>query len=144
MTVATAETAVSQFDTIMAANPVYGTTEKGRGFLPPLLRGYGHAVFLSSWQASTKKPTDEQIADELKQGREHANLINISMVSTAAQESLKRIAEAWSAVEREFRAWTPAQREKNFVNLANLTLHSLVRLDRELLGLRESDIGNTL
>jgi hypothetical protein len=128
------------------ATPVFALTDNGRGFLPPLFRAYGHILYLSGRQAEspTRKPTDAEVLEELTHGMEHLNIIPMVNISQTSIDKLKETQTIWKTAMTEFKDWTPAVRETNFTKLANFIISALVRLDRELLGLRDSDIGSTL
>lgn len=132
------------FEAQMTTVNIYATTEHGRGFLPPLMRAYGHILYLAGRQAEspTRKPTDDEITNEFTEGLRHLDAINTQNLSTDSVNKLTQATEAWNTAQREFAAWSATDREANFIKLANFLVHIMVKLDRELLGLRDSDIGS--
>ena len=136
-------TATPNFEAQMSAANIYAVTDNGRGFLPPLMRAYGHILYLAGRQAEspTRKPTDEEALAEFSHGLLHFAEVNTQNLSTESVNKLNAAHTAWITAQQEVVGWSAAERETNFIKLANLLVHVMTKLDRELLGLRDSDIG---
>lgn len=136
----------TNFATVLQTLPTYALTDYGRGFLPLILRGYGHILYLAGRQAEspTRKPTDSETLDEFNCAIAHLSLVDVSNLSTASSLTIEQAVHLFERAADEFSQWSNAERETNYVSLANALIGVMAKLDREFLGLNNSDIGASL
>jgi hypothetical protein len=138
---------VTTFAEEIDATPIYAMTENGRGFFAPLMRAYGHILYLAGRQAesSTRRPTDNDVQEEFNCALEHLRAISDTTMTQATKDTLTIAVNAVALATVEFNEWSAIERETNFVKLANYLLSKVgLAVDREFLGLRDSDIGSSL
>jgi hypothetical protein len=128
------------------ALPFAGRTQMGGGFLAPMVRAMGHLLFLLGCIADEDTPvTDEAAINELTHARDHWNARAISeAVSTPVRERAVTIGTAINEAIAEWAGWDQQARETNLRDLNHRILQYAADLDRELVGLRDSDPGTTL
>lgn len=132
-------------DTIRSI-PFAASTPNGRGFLPPMLRGMGHLLYLLGCLADEAMTvTVEQATTELTAAREHWNARTATEnVSTATLGIADLLATAIGEAIREYPDWGEDARISNLRDLNHRILAFSASLDRELVGLRDSDAGTAL
>lgn len=135
------------FEEILAALPYAPRTEHGEGFLAPLARTTGHLLYLLGRLADTptRRPTDNQITEELSSLSEHLSSFAIpEYMSTAAKNETTAFLSGVHFIRDHFMEWEPDDRITRLRDFDNrvIALHS--RLDREVLGIRASDPGQSL
>jgi hypothetical protein len=138
---------VSTFAEEIDATPIYAMTENGRGFFAPLMRAYGHLLYLAGRQAEspTRRPTNDNVQEEFNCALEHLRSISDSTMTQATKDTLSAAVSTIALASAEFDGWSATERETNFVKLANYLLSKVgLAVDREFLGLRDSDIGSSL
>lgn len=116
------------------------------GFLPPIFRAMGHLLLVV---AITADPTDEtpltELGQELRDAKDHWDAINHNQALSAGMaQHLVSFGHALNDAEAEFSDWTPEVRTRNIRDLANRAAGLAALLDRELIGLRDSDPGYQL
>lgn len=126
--------------------PFTPRTPLASGFVPPMLRASFHILLLLSYHAEEKlEVTDEEALRELGHARDHwiAKATPPSISSGAAARALT-IGTAIEEASAEWSQWTPEQRTTNLRDLSNRILQNAADLDRELVGIRDSDPGSIL
>lgn len=126
--------------------PFTPTTARARGFLPPIMRGTQHILYLLGCIAEEAMPvTDQQAEQELTHASEHfAAIAQTGFVSNAVADRAALIRTAVNEARTEFPAWNADARIANLRDLANRSAQLCADLDRELVGLRDSDAGSSL
>lgn len=122
-------------------------TENGRGFLPPILRISGHFLYLLGRLSDTptRRPTENQIRQELDAVSNHLTDFTIpTFLSQTSKDILYAMLSAQEDLKAEFFSWNEEAQISNLRSLANRLVEVLVLLDREVLGLRDSDSGASL
>lgn len=134
------------FTETMAQLPYTPRTQQASGFIPPLLRAMGHILYLLGVLSDDKtEVSDEEAVTELTHAREHWNArAETSAVSAAAVERAALIRTALNEAVAEFTGWNADQRTANLRDLNNRILQYTADLDRELVGIRDSDPGSSL
>lgn len=151
---AAATKTAAQFNTLVDKIVYNPKTTEGRGFLPPLLRTFVHLAYGLGIadDALPKDAADKKNAEILKMVKEeitgalsHCDKVEISdNFSTVAQEQLKTFLKAIKALDSEFDGWDRDTKIKNLQTLHNKGFGISAMLDRELIGLRNSDAGSSL
>lgn len=135
------------FTEALAAVPLTTRGTDATGFLPPIVRAQGHlglvlAVVADEDDASM---TDEQLLDELQQARNHWSAIMVpEAVSSTARQSIENLGDLIDATNGEWAGWEREDRVKNLRDVANRVVAFTAALDRELVGLTDSDAGSQL
>lgn len=134
------------FTDTIATIPFAPTQQAATGFLPPLVRGMGHVLYLLGCEADEAVTvTPEQATAELTAAREHWNARSeTNNVSSLARERSTTLGLAISEALNEYTGWTPDQRTSNLRDLSNRIVAYTAELDRELIGLTGSDAGSSL
>lgn len=123
------------------------STENGAGLLPPLTRTAGHLLYLLGRLSDTptRRPTDNQIREEIDSTKIHlTNLTIPDYLSTSTKDILDKWMRASEALFEQIATWEMETRIQNLRALCNRTIQLMVVLDRETLGLTESDAGQSL
>jgi len=134
-------------------------TSEGKGFLPPFLRALTHVTYAlgisedelpkikngSATEDKKIKETMAKVKDELTAAYSHFEKVEVTdAFSSEAQTQLITYKKVLNAAMAEFEDW---DRDTKITNLTSL-VHKLVgisaMLDRELIGLRDSDPGSNL
>lgn len=140
-------TVVRPFAEIVAELPFTPTTEQGKGFLAPLLRTSGHLLYLAAQmgEEENRRPTAAQKKEEIEAALAHWAGVEINdSFSKGAKEYMEKISSALRATQTEHPNWTAEASVENFKLLANRIAQLFSTLDREVLGIRESDAGFSL
>lgn len=126
--------------------PYTPTTPNGRGFLGPVGRTAVHIGFLASAIADEDVTvTTEDALTELGHAREHWAARTISeAMSTAARERAETITTALDEAIAEYGDWTDEDRANNLRDFDQRIAQLWADLDREFLGLRDSDAGTSM
>lgn len=132
-------------DTIRAL-PFAGRTQLGQGFLPPMIRAMGHLLFLNACLADENVTVAlPEAIEELTHAREHWNARTATeAVSTAARNRAETIGTAIEEAIQEFEGWDENTRINNIRSLNHRILQYAAELDRETVGIRDSDPGTSL
>lgn len=123
--------------------PVHARTAEAKGFLPPFLRAMGHMLYLlADTAADEPKITVDEAGLEITHAFQHLqNLAGTDVLSTAARDHLATLQQALTDATVEWGDWDAKTRTKNMRDLVNRAVAISVPLDRELLGLPDSDAG---
>lgn len=134
------------FTATIAALPGHAKTADAKGFLPPFIRGMGHLLYLLADTAATEpKLTIAEVEEELKDAEAHwTNFNGKDVLSTPARDQLGLLNTAITEALVEWEGWDAATRTRNMRDLVNRAVGFSVTLDRELLGLTDSDAGHNL
>ena len=126
------------FETVLTRLPYTANTERGRGFLPPLARSVSHVLNIFS------SPDDG--VDELSEANLHLSQITglDNRFSEGARVYMADLTEALRTAQVEYPTWEGDTRTTNLRNLANRMVGVLAMLDREVLGITDSDAGYNL
>jgi hypothetical protein len=116
------------------------------GFLAPMFATIGHLMLvLEATAEETITLPDEELRGELEHASLHWNAINAGeALSTPAAGTIADFGAALQSANTEFDDWDEATRLRNIRDLANRSRALATILDRELVGLRDSDPGYTL
>lgn len=138
--------AIKTFKELNDKLPYSPQTPNGRGFLPPFLRAVGHLLYgLGRVTDSKEKDKFDFLKVEIKDAVEHFSSLEVnSAFSVKAKENLVGLTEALEAYQREYEGWAEEERLSNMRNLVNKALGIASALDRELIGIRNSDPGSAL
>lgn len=130
----------------LAALPIHATQPQAAGFLPPLLRAQGHLMLVLVQVADENAtPDEDELLTELKDARDHWAAINAGdALSATATTALQNYADCLNDAIDEFQDWETKDRIKNVRDLASRAASLAVVLDRELVGLTDSDGGYNL
>lgn len=123
-----------------------GRSPDGQGFLPPRWRSFGHITHLLGMlneDAVTVTP-DDAIQELTEASRHWGAGQEPEAVSTATRDYAARLHTAIDEAILEYNGWTEEQRINNIRNLNQRIAQFTALLDRELVGLRDSDPGIAL
>lgn len=140
-------TAIQPFDDIINGLAFSPSTEQGRGFMAPIMRTAGHILNLViSVGEDTWDISEDDIRQDIVDTKAHWDTIDTGDIhfSTAANEYRDGITNSFAALEAQFMEWTPEERINRLRNLANRITQYGAMLDREVLGIRNSDAGSSL
>lgn len=127
--------------------PFTPSTSNGRGFLPPLVRLEGHLLYLLGrlTDTPTRRPTDNQIREEFDSIRPHLESFSLPVYFTqATKDRVNNFLTAFNEMDAEIGDWDYDTKIANLRMLANRGVDLLPVLDREVLGIRDSDAGQAL
>lgn len=126
--------------------PFTPRTTHASGFLPPLLRAIGHILYALGCLADETVPkTDEEILNELRHARTHWDArTDTEAISTTTRDRATAISQAISEAIEEYPEWDTETRTANIRDFAHRLIQYSADLDRELVGLRDSDPGTSL
>lgn len=133
-------------DTI-ATIPFNPATEEGKGFLPTFFRAGGHLLYLVGrlYDTPTRRPTDNQVEQEFEAMTRHLAEITVpDFMSEQAKTYVTNFLASFNSLKEEYFAWEEQARKDNLVMLANRGIQIASFLDREILGLRDSDPGQSI
>ena len=132
-------------DTIRAL-PFTPRTANASGFIPPMLRAMGHILYVLGCLADEAVPkTDEEVLNELRHAQEHWNArATTEAVSTPTRDRAASIGTALTEAIEEYPGWETDARINNLRDLAHRLIQYGADLDRELVGIRDSDPGTSL
>ena len=122
-------------------------TENGRGFLPAIMRASGHFLYILGRLSDTptRRPTDNQIRAEIDAVKLHfADMTVPDYMSSSAHTQITNWRAAFNDLDEEIIGWDNDVRISNLQMLTNRTMQLRANLDREILGIRESDPGQSL
>lgn len=135
------------FSDSIATLPFTPTTDHGRGFLPPFMRAGGHLLYLLGRMTDTptRRPTDNQIKEELDSLNRHfENFVVPDYMSEASKTHVSNFTLALADLNSEIEGWDLDTKIANILQLSNRLMQFMAFLDREALGLRDSDAGQEL
>lgn len=144
-------TAAASFATVLATIPFAPTQADAKGFLPPLVRALGHMTYVLADCAAAETDATKRILDdpraltELKHAAAHwkASNANDALTATTAT-AIANLGKALDAAIKEYPDWTNPDRIRNLRDLGNRAAAISAILDRELVGLKDSDAGFSL
>ena len=130
----------------IAAIPYDPTSPDATGFLAPVLRASGHLLFaLAAHSDPDTTLTDEEILGEIQHAKGHWDAIyHGQALSTAADIKVQAFGLALQSALNEFEGWDDATRSSNLRQLAHGIVGLGTLLDRELVGLTNSQPGYAL
>lgn len=116
------------------------------GFLPPMFRTIGHLMLvLEATAEETIELPDTELQGELDHAWEHWNAIpGDAPISAASRDLIRHYGTALVSARDEFTGWDHDQRIRHIRDLANRTVAVAAALDRELVGITDTDPGYTL
>jgi hypothetical protein len=134
------------FATAIAALPYNARGTNAAGFLPPIVRAQGHILFaLAASSDDTLPVTNEDVIEELVHAQIHWGAITTpEAVSRATAAHIDNFGEALTFAVNDYQGWTEAQKVTNLRDLANRLAGLSAVLDRELVGITDSDPGYQL
>ncbi len=134
------------FAETIANLPYTPRTPMASGFVPPMLRSMGHVLYLLGCLNDEQVTvSDEEGIGELTHARDHWNArAETPAVSTAAVATAALIRDALTEAVAEFVEWDADTRTANLRDLSNRIMQYTADLDRELVGIRDSDPGSSL
>ena len=135
------------FSETISQLPFTPATDHGRGFLPPFMRAGGHLLYLLGrlTDTPTRRPTDNQIRQELDSMNLHfTSFVVPEYMSEQARTHVSNFQSALTALNTEIEEWDMDTKVSNLLQLSNRLLQLMAFLDREALGLRDSDAGQEL
>lgn len=134
------------FATDLAALPFRATQPDAKGFVPPLLRASCHLVFATAGSFKPDMVTTDEVLTELKEAKAFCDGINIDTeaLSTAAKDHITGIRALLTSAVGEYAGWDERARTDNLREILNRAVYTGVLLDRELVGLTDSDAGHKL
>lgn len=132
-------------DTIRSI-PFTPNSVHARGFVPPIIRAMGHILFLTGSLADENVTVAATEAEaELQAAEDHWNArATTPAISEAIATRASTIGTAIHEARSEFASWTEANRLQNIRDLAHRIVGFCADLDRELVGLTDSDPGSSL
>lgn len=154
-----AATAVTKFDDLNTKMVYTPKTAEGKGFLPPLLRAMVHIFYAlgiaedelpktkGTTAAADKKEAEtmKKVKEEITASISHLDKVEISEnFSSVSQDQLVTFQKTLKALSSEFDGWDRDRKINNLTSLANKAFGISAMLDRELIGLRNSDAGSNL
>jgi len=135
------------FESIIAKFPYAPSSDEGKGFLPVLARSIGHLLYLVGRYDDTAKtkPTQARAKEEVDSAINHwNNLIIDASLSNRAKDEIALIDSALRLTANQIEGWTEKESLDNLQKVTNRVAQLLANLDREILGIRESDAGFNL
>lgn len=118
------------------------------GFLAPIFRAMGHLLMVLNITADEelREQTDDEILlTELRDAHAHWTAVNAEQaLSTATGATVGAFGNAIASAIDEFPTWDETTRVRNIRDLLNRSAGLAAILDRELVGLRDSDPGYVL
>lgn len=138
---------MATFEEAVSLLPFSPSTENGKGYLPPLMRGIGHLLYLAGRisDTPTRRPTDNQIREELDSIKRHFEGFSVpDYFSAQGKLHSSNFMEAFNALDAEIIEWDVDSRVSHLAQLNNRALQLMAFLDREILGIRDSDAGQAL
>ena len=133
------------FETTLNRLPFTATTENGRGFLPPYLRGMSHLLYLLGRAEDNARTTEQFYIDELDQSLLHWNeCATTNAFTDAASTHLRNFKRAVNDYRNEFQGWARAERLSRLQDLIHRGIQLGAVMDRELAGISNSDPGSRL
>jgi hypothetical protein len=126
--------------------PFTPRTANGSGFLPPMFRGGTHITYLLGCLSDDKTTvTPEEALAELTAAREHWNArVTTPAISTAAAGRATTILRLIDDTITEYNDWAEDSRIANVRDLSHRVGQYMADLDRELVGIPNSDPGTSL
>lgn len=127
--------------------PFNASTDNGRGFIGPLIRLSGHLLYIlgNLHNTPSRRPTDAQIRTEMDAMLRHFEGFNVpNYLSTAAKTRLDQYIESVNLMNTEIETWDHDTRVANVRALSNRTAEIAVFLDKEILGITDSDAGQDI
>lgn len=135
------------FEDIAATLPFTPSTEQGRGFLPPMTRAIGHLLYLLGRisDTPTRRPTDNQITEEISAIQLHFTEFTVPDFMTENTTSyVNNFKALLDSTAENLVSWDEDTRKSNLTILNNRAIEVMKHLDREILGITDSDAGQNL
>lgn len=135
------------FAELISAMPFTTRQANATGILPPILRSMAHLLYLAAALSDEATPVETAEAEaELDHAQEHWNATTVTdVVSSATNQAIANFGLAIAAARTEYTGWATREvQSRNIRDLANRAIGLTVILDRELLGLRDSEAGSSL
>lgn len=131
------------YNNVLGRMSFSATTANGRGFLPPFVRGIGHLLYLMGRISDSRARNQTFIETELQATRNH--WASIHRPHTAMSESSVRafdgLADLLDLLIANIASFEDEDKIEAIRGLVNRALFFTATLDRELIGLRDSDAG---
>lgn len=132
-------------------------TAEGKGFLPPLMRALTHITYALGLSDDDLPKTkaeknydaiEKMIKEEIDEAIKHFDKVEIpdstDIFSSIATDQVKTYHKALKALSAEFSDWDKDTKVNNLTSLVHKLMGICAMLDRELVGLRDSDPGSNL
>lgn len=137
------------FTDTIARLPYRGRTALGTGFLAPMGRSLGHILHLDAGLAEAIEKDevipDDDVIGELQHALDHWHARQEpEALSTAAAVATDDIETALTEAIAEYPEWDAPTRIENLRQLTNRISQFWSDLDRETLGIRDSDPGTSM
>ncbi len=134
------------FATDLAALPFRATQPDAKGFVPPLLRLSSHLVFATAGSFKPELVSTDEVLTELREAAAFSNAIHTDTeaLSTAAKNHVAGLRNLLASAITEYAGWDERARTDNLREILNRAIYTGVLLDRELVGLTDSDAGHKL
>lgn len=134
------------FATNLAELPNAARQPDASGFLPPIFRAAGHLLFVLAATAGDEQAiSEEEALTELRHAAGHWDAIDgLESLSETSAAIVQRFGVTLADAIAEWTDWNADQRTRNIRDLSNRVASFAVSLDRELVGLRNSDAGTRL
>lgn len=135
------------FAEIIDRFPYNPSTDEGRGFLPLVSRSIGHILYLVGRYDDTakSKPTKARAKEEIDGALSHWSKLNTEIgFSAKASNEISIITDALNLASIQIEDWEDASVLENTQKLVNRMIQLTANLDREVLGIRDSDAGLSL
>ena len=132
------------FATDIAKIPFAARGTNAAGFLPPIFRAATHILFAAAAMADPREDliTDEEVLGELNTAKGLWDVIaTTEALSTPTAQLVTDFGACLTSAHAEFTGWTTDQKHSNFRDLANRVAAITATLDRELIGIRDTDPG---
>lgn len=138
---------VSFADTISKI-PYTPATEEGKGFLPLVSRSIGHILYLIGRYDDTakSKPTKARAKEEIDGALTHWSNLDLEKASFSSKstEEIQIIGTSLHLASEQIESWEDKDVLLNIQKLVNRMVQLMANLDREVLGIRDSDAGINL
>lgn len=143
---------MATFGDVINAIPFEPRSEEGTGFLPPVIRAMGHILHCVA--LATPRTAVERINAEISAAMGHWNNATLPEgLSSITRQQFESLTEAINMANAQIGDWITHNgncadgcdcRIARLRNLSNRVISFSSRLDRELMGIRETDPGAQL
>ncbi len=135
------------YNDIIKQIPFEAKQKDAKGILPPIIRAISHIVYVAALTADEDRDFNSAEAKtELEHAHEHWNAIAAGNenLSDGTRTNLVIYGLALRAAIDEYDEWDHATRIKSIKDLAQRVAAMSATLDREFVGLTDSDAGTSL